>query len=265
MTVEFLFLLSPNNSGTTVIGQYLQSQTGGYLPPFGNQEGQMAPAVRDMMRKAPWNPDEPFDWAFIRAEWEKLARAAGNPLFIECSPPNLIRTEGIRPAFDGIARYLVSISSPYSFIASNLFNYTGPPVRPETLTTMTEAWITRAGRLRAECQAHPDTPRINYEAFCADPTVVNRALDLPVIEDAVIRGKGNMPIGRIVDLTARNLAFLDFGEWDRVNAMLSDHTDLLDFFGYTLSPGEALIEHSAAFPAQFHAGIIRRSKWNARK
>ena len=46
----YLFLISPNNSGTTVMSQYIAQRFDFYLPPFGNNEGQFAPAVESMMR-----------------------------------------------------------------------------------------------------------------------------------------------------------------------------------------------------------------------
>ena len=71
--VRFVFLFCPNHSGTTVLSQYLASQMSGYLPPFGNNEGQMVPALKPMMREQPWNKDQVYDWDHIRACWETLA------------------------------------------------------------------------------------------------------------------------------------------------------------------------------------------------
>ena len=47
--LRVFFVFSPNNSGTTVISQYLASQIDGYLPPYGNNEGQMVPEVKAMV------------------------------------------------------------------------------------------------------------------------------------------------------------------------------------------------------------------------
>lgn len=262
MGVEFLFLFSPNNSGTTVIGQYLETQTHGYLPPFGYFEGQMAPSVKEIMRADPWNPEQVHDWSFIRREWATLADEAGKSLFIECSPPNIMRTEQIRSAFTDAAHFLVSTSSPYSFVASNIYNYVRPPLGPTTLKTAAEAWAMRAARLMADCMAHPDTPRITYEAFCKDCTTVNRALGIGVQPFGKLKGKANNPVSRIVDMSNRNLAFLTFDEWDQVNEVLEEHRPLVDFFGYEIRPGEELIVEATATPALFHAGILRRLSWD---
>ncbi|WP_428929916.1 hypothetical protein [Marinibacterium sp. SX1] len=265
MAVDFIFLLSPNNSGTTIIGQYLQGQTGGYLPPFGNHEGQMAPAVRDAMRSKPWDPDHKLDWAWIRDEWTKLAEEAGQSLFIECSPPNLLHVDAIREAFGDRARCLFSITSPYAYISSCLYNYSFPPMAAHKMGKRAREWVFKAETQRRFIEQFPDIPRIRYEDFCADPTIVNQALDLDTVTATDLRGKANEAITEIVELSARQFAFLTFAEWDRVNGVLAQHEDLLDFFGYTLRPGRELLTQAAGDPALMHAGILRRTRWDMRK
>ena len=266
MTVNFLFLLSPNNSGSTIISQYLAAQTGGYLPPFGNNEGQMAPGVRALMRDRPWNRRQHWDWGPIRAEWTRLAEAAGKTLFIEASPPNIVRTEAIRRAFGGEARFLLSVSGPYSFIASMVFNYLHPPLDPAALRKAARQWIVRVERIRQDQLAHPDTPRMSYEAFCADPTLANRLLYIPV-RDATppLPGKRNAPVGQILDLTKRGLAFLTAEEWDIANEVLGGRPDLTEFFGYDLAPGAELVGMARSDAALLEAGLGRRAKFEARR
>ena len=74
MTISYIFLFSPNFSGTTIISQYLNNNIiNSYLPKYGNNEGQMAPSVRNIMRKKPWDENVNFDWNFIKNEWDNLA------------------------------------------------------------------------------------------------------------------------------------------------------------------------------------------------
>lgn len=261
MTVEFLFLFSPNNSGSTIIGQYIESQTGGYLPPFGNNEGQMVPGVKAEMRAKPWQPGGEMNWSKIRKIWEDLAGDADKGLFIECSPPNIMRIDAIRTAFGDRARFLYSVASPYAFVASALYNYYRAPMSLTKITRLAQTWVERAGAVRAGIESDPKSPRITYETFCADPGIVNDALGLERRSVADFEGKSNEPMRRIVDLSRRHQAFLTFAEWDQVNRVLEAHTDLMDFFGYTLTPGEDLLADSAKSPALFHAGLLRRSRW----
>jgi hypothetical protein len=265
MSIKFLFLFSPNNSGSTIIGQYLETQTNGYLPPFGNNEGQMAPGVRKIMRKDQWKADHDMPWPEIRDAWSDLARQAGKDLFIECSPPNILRVTSILKSFGEEARCLFSIASPYSFIASILFNYNTPPLRPPMLARAAESWVLRAQALKEGSEAHPEFPRMRYEDFCEDPTIVNRALGLEVKARETIAGKGNDPLSEIIDLSPRHHAFLSFSEWEQVNAVLSKHESLMEFFGYSLIPGQLLIEKCAETPAMFHSGLIRRVQWEQKQ
>lgn len=266
MSVEFIFLFSPNNSGSTIIGQYLESQTGGFLPPYGNYEGQAAPGVSDEMQAKKWKTDQQMDWPRIRAYWSGLAQDAGKPLFIECSPPNIVRVEEIRAAFGENMRGLFSITSPYNYLASTLFNYQRPPapkkqVNSSVIKRRIDRWVLRANSLRKSILANPELPRITYEGFCADPGCVNEALGIERQSVTKLKGKANDPVTEIVDLTARNYAFLTFSEWDRANACLEPHQELLEFFGYGTIPGQKMLEISARDPALFHAGLARRAQW----
>lgn len=264
MTVNFLFLFSPNNSGSTIIGQYIAQQTGGYLPPFGNYEGQMVPLVRPEMRTTDrWNPEREMGWPRIRKIWTELAEEAGKDLFVECSPPNIMRVDSILSAFGPESEHLFSISGPYSFIASTIFNYYQTPVTSEMLRIETLNWIERAEAMRTFLTANPESPRIRYEDFCDDPAVVNRALGLAVKPRSKLNGKWNDPIQQVIDLSHRQHAFLVFAEWEEVNEILREHESLLRFFGYEVIRGQDLVRNSAAHPELFHAGIIRRAQWEA--
>lgn len=264
MNVKFLFVLSPNNSGSTVIGQYIEAQTGGYLPPFGNFEGQMAPGVRAAMRPDHWDPTKELDWSLIRKEWTALAESKDKELFIECSPPNILRLDAIRPAFDDVASYLFSISSPYPFIASTIYNYERAPLAERQLQKRAQEWIFRAQWMKRNVEKHPDIPLFRYEDFCANPGVINHAMGIKAKPIAGIRGKKNEPVREIVDLTARHLAFLSFSEWDAVNEALGESEALLEFFDYRIVPGQKLIEDACEAPALMHAGLLRRTRWESR-
>lgn len=264
MNISFIFLFSPNNSGTTIISQYLQRQTGGYLPPFGNNEGQMAPSVRSVMRKNPWNPNVKFDWNWIRSEWSKLALNGNKSIFIECSPPNLVRAAEIRKAFGDASTFISSISNPYSFISSYIYNYESPPITPKMVEQATNQWLFRAEKLRADLLLNPTTIRTSYEEFCAAPEILNRNLGIPSREIKDLSGKSNDPIRTIVDLSLRNWAFLDSSEWGAANRVLKQRGDILTFFGYEIISGNRLIEKSHSDVGKFRAGILRRSQWNAK-
>lgn len=265
----YFFLFAMNNAGTTAMSQYLAARAGAYLPPFGNNEGQKAPKVRRIMRHSPWDPAQRFDWAEVHRLWEALRAASGKRIFVEASPPNILRVADIRAEFDGCARYAFSICDPYMQIASTLYNYTSPPMGAGDLCSKAEAWLQRARALRAGIEANPDIPLVSYEAFCADPEALCRAFGLPPADapagpgtEVAIGGKHTGTYRRVRNLAARNLGFLAFDEIDAITEMLAPHADLLARFGYAPKSGEAVIEALwQAAPALVHAGVLRRIQW----
>lgn len=259
--IDYLFLFTPNNSGTTVMCQYLAAQTGGYLPPFGNNEGQMAPAVRAMMRERPWDADRQFDWAFIHGEWDRLARAAGKTLFVEGSPPNLMRIDAIRAEFGDRARLACSLCNPYMQIASSAYNYRKPG--EVKLAGLARLWLRQAGTIAAALAADPALRLVRYEDFCADPTRLNAAFGLPVVTGAAIAGKWNTRDTAIRNAAARTIAFLTAGEIDRITALLAPEAALLAGFGYAPESGADCLARLAGEADLFAQGLERRRLWEA--
>lgn len=258
----FCFLFTPNNSGSTVISQYIAAQIGGYLPPFGNNEGQMAPAVRAMMRRRPWRRDTVFDWGAIRSAWEALRDEAGAAVFVEASPPNLVRVDHIVAAFGGDARYLMSVSNPYLFIGSRLYNYGAPPMSEAAPAAAARAWIKRARFVRRWRAAYPAMPLVTYEGFCADPASVNAALGLPVRPTPALAGKATTGERRIRDMTAAAIGFLTAPELDRASEALAEAAEDMAALGYETTPGDALLSAAeAAAPDLLARGLDRRAGW----
>lgn len=261
MSTEYIFLLCMNNAGTTVMSQYLASQIDAYLPPFGNNEGQTAPAVREMMRRRPWSEGTKFDWAFIKAEWDKLRIESGKTTFIEASPPNIMRLGQIRSHFDAHSTYVFSISNPYVQIASCAYNYLEPPLTRRSLRKTAEKWLEKAEKMITNMSENPDIPLVKYEDFCTDPTAFNRALNLPVQDDVEISGKRNTRITEIKDQTYKNVAFFDESEINLISSALAERADVVEHFGYEIRDGADLLNAAARDYPQVHSGLVRRARW----
>jgi hypothetical protein len=260
--IRYIFLFGPNNSGTTVSCQYLAAQTGGYLPPYGHNEGQMAPAVRAMMRHQPWRKDTQFDWHWIRGEWDGLCRDAGKGLFIEGSPPNLMRVNHIRQVFDGSASYVFFLSNPWMQIASEMYNYATAERR--SVESFMQQWLFKAAQIRQAMQSNPDIPLVTYEAFCAQPSVLNQALALPERAITPLAGKRAGDAAEIRDMSARNIAFLRAEEIDRINESLSSDPEILRAFGYEIFPSCDLLQRMSQQVVLFADGLKRRREWDRR-
>ena len=262
----YYFIFSPNNSGTTIMSQFLASQVDGYLPPFGNWEGQMAPTVLPMMRQDPWNSNIAFDWKFIKQEWDVLFRDSGRDIFIEASPPNMLRVKEILAHFGDEMKAVFSMSCPYGQIASNIKHYTRPLVTAGTLKIFTDAWIQKARAQRENVGAYGQFPRLSYEAFCRDPAILVRAFGhecaSPVDPKKVrLIGKRDTNLSSIMDLNVKNRSFLSISEILQISDWLEPHTDLLQFFGYTTKDVDELDKDALAHPSLAMAGVIDRVNW----
>lgn len=222
------------------MSQYLTARLeNAYLPPFGNNEGQFAPSVKSIMRKNPWNSDSEFNWDYIKSEWDNLAIASDKKLFIEASPPNIMRVASILRVFPS-CKYLFSISSPYSFIASHAFNYNSEklPLR-QMIQEASAAWIKKANVQKLNIDTFGSRASVmTYEEFCANPECIFKKLQidnqLVSDKDVILKGKSNSRFSRIADMLPKHLAFLGASGIIQVNEILSQEVQLLEFFGYKL-------------------------------
>ena len=222
------------------MSQYLTARLeNAYLPPFGNNEGQFAPSVKSMMRKNPWNPDSNFNWDHIKSEWDNLAIESDKKLFIEASPPNIMRVASILKVFLG-CKYLFSISSPYSYIASHAFNYNTEKLPLRKMIQQASAqWIKKANVQKLNIDTSGGGARVmTYEEFCENPECILEKLQidnqLVSDKDVILKGKSNSSFSRIVDMLPKHLAFLGASGIMQVNEILSQEVQLLEFFGYKL-------------------------------
>ncbi len=295
MTISYIFIFSLNNSGTTAMSQYLEANLdNSYLPPFGNNEGQVVPKVKNIMRnKKVWDPKSYFDWKTIKNYWDEIAIASGKSIFIEASPPNMMRVKSILQTFKN-SKYIFSISSPYSYVSSTLYNYEYSFKKTKTIKIIneldfnqaiikkTENWIKRATVQRKNIETFGRRgQRTSYEEFCAKPDTFLKKLNInpkeikhntflkklninpKEIKHKVphISGKKNTKVKEIIDMLPKHLSFLGLGGIQAVNSILVRHQELIDFFGYKpLSIKDANIILSENFLLALEGQDRRREK-----
>lgn len=257
--IDYMFLFAPNNSGSTIMSQYIASQVDGYLPPYGNNEGQNLPELRKIMKPHRWTRTFSGRWKRIRQVFDTYRNGA---IFVEASPPNIARVGTIRKNFDGSAKYLFSICNPYQSIASSVFNYGEPPIEPE-IERVSTRWLERAAMIRQAMADNPDIPFLNYETFCDDPSSFNRLFGLDPVPYAPLQGKKVTQMSEIRNLSARTISFLSESEIDLVTEQLTRRRDLVEFFGYRLESGAEMLASFAGKDEDIAAGRHRRAKWQA--
>ena len=248
----FYFLFIPKFSGSTIMSQTLANAVNGYLPPFTNNEGQMAPGVKKIIfAQDRWDPSVDYDWISIKHEWLSLLHQSKKNIFIEGSPPNLMRLASIQKHFSDQMRGVISISSPYLQISSAIKKKYQAMIAKDKLDPnskipkklMKEAisfWVAMAKAQRNNIQANPSMPVVTYEQFCANPNIlinafspnIDASTDQPLITKA--KGKKYTGIGEIMDMTCKNLSFFSLKEISSLTKLLRPHKRLIHFFGYDL-------------------------------
>lgn len=239
----YLFLLTINNSGSTAFSNFLATSPSVYLPPFGNNEGQMHPQVKPLMRnQQQWRPDFPVAWDQVKPIWDQLLEESGKSIFLEASPPNIIRAEAIRQAFPG-SRFIVFLNNPYSFCGSMWFRYCTQDDKRAYMAASARKWVERAKMQLKNLQSIDDALFVSYERFCDDvPGVrvemLERIPQLGALDaEAVVKVKGRAaPVRNMND---RNIALVGSEHLKAVNQVFEGNRDLLTHFGYDLmEPGE---------------------------
>lgn len=231
----YLFLFCINNSGSTAIARFIASAGNVYLPPYGHGEGQFVPSVRPVMRAAPWVEDVSLPWPMIRRRWDELLRASGKDIFLEKSPPNLMRAPDIARHFPD-ARFLVSLADPYSYCGSCWYRYCHHADKAGFLRRMAGEWLVKAQWQRRNLETLPQALRLSYEQFCADPSGAAALIRGLVPElgpiDPAARVTVKRDTGPIVNTNARNILLIERGHLAAVGEVLATRPDLLEYFGY---------------------------------
>ena len=268
-TDPFFFIITPNNSGSTVFSQFIANNIPlSFLPPHGNNEGQWIPEVVNMMRNNPWSPETKMDWEFIKDTWKTYLNESKKQIFVESSPPTMVRLNSLLKTFRPRGMVLF-ISNPYLQIASCIHRYSKNESIGVAAKRFTESWLEKAKIQAHNKSLHPSTPLITYEFFCTNPVqACNQALssiecqDIPSSVNLTIEGKKNTMINTIIDMTPRHLSFLGKEGVSIINEIITSQIDVVEFFGYSaLEPTQIDMILAANKPLE-SVGIKNRAEWD---
>jgi len=105
----YLFVLCPPYSGSTVLWKLLSTSGNVSALP---DEGQFLPELKEIMRERPWDSGHTLPWPEIKRVWESYWDR-DKPVWLEKSPPNLIRTRDILAHFQP-AKFVIMVRNPYA-------------------------------------------------------------------------------------------------------------------------------------------------------
>ena len=260
-----LFVVAPNNSGSTFLHAALAAGAGAWALPAEGQaiSGYAGPVTLRGARLAIW-ADSPrkvalfadparHDWERNRKTWYFHARAkrADASVFVEKSSQHVLQVPQLASHFAD-ARFLFMVRNPYAVCEGICRNYRRRFGGPSGADLRLEA---RAAKHVVNCLAHQranvDADQASaagsrgiaftYEQMCADPVALARRIErlAPALGEVDLRPalpvKGryreplrNMNGGQIATLAPRQIATF--------NATFEAHRTLLDYFGYDLLP-----------------------------
>ena len=226
------------------MSQYIASLVNNsYLPPFGNNEGQNAPKLKTFLPQNRWNTEKEIDWEYVKQVWTELLEESGKSVFIEASPPNMVQVKEIFECFSP-KNFLFSISSPYSFVGSTLFNYEKNKSTKNRINKACQRWIRFAKLQMANINKYGYSKEITtYEKFCANPdslidiifkTQEEKNFYINKLSNKKIMGKNNDKLTDIVNMQPKHLAFLGIKIINYISKQIAPHQEVLDFFNYKI-------------------------------
>lgn len=120
---EYLFLLSPPFSGSTLLNEILSSSKNvSCNNNIGLREGQHLPKVnRILFTDDRWNPEKKIDWNQIHCIWKKYWDTS-KPVLLEKSPPNICRALNIEKEFSP-SKFICLVRNPYAQAEGNMRRY----------------------------------------------------------------------------------------------------------------------------------------------
>lgn len=249
-----LFLLAPNNSGSTFLAAALADCARAWSLPREGQHvtGFHGPSSRGTGTRLLWAADpesvalfaDPaaYDWARIRRAWEFHARAPhpGADTLVVASPPFLLIADQLAAEFPGAA-FLIMVRNPYAAAEGIIRRGAAAgPVAPG------DSLATAAARHIAAALAAQEANRValgnraaffTYEAMCAAPEAVAARIaalapelaDLDLARARPVKGRYDEPLR---DMNAEQIARLTPGQFADLDAIFAAHRPLLARLGY---------------------------------
>ncbi|MEH6660727.1 MAG: sulfotransferase [Parasphingorhabdus sp.] len=247
-----LFIISPNNSGSTFLRRSFEfSDKVWWLPREGqHMPGFVGPYTRDTHDALIWNAStdrraryrDPaaYDWEQTRRAWYFWARSRSveAPVFVTSSPPFLLNLDSLERHFND-ARFIFLTRDPYAVAEGILRRPIEHLARGEDKYRMVANHIGHCFRWQlGNIATHGATAlRLTYEDMTDDPdgTAARMRAFIPMIDDYSLDHP--IPVKQRYFETVRNMngeAFsrLNYDVVDRLRAGFADFADAIEALGY---------------------------------
>lgn len=248
-----LFLISPNNSGSTFLRRALAlshhvwslQREGQHMPGFAGPSTRGTGASLIWASSDKWidlfSDPAAFDWQRTRRAWYFHA-SAHDPeasVLAVASPPFLLQVDQLAAAF-GDARFLFVLRNPYAMVEGICRRADRQPIAPgdDIRTVAARHAVACFERQRDNLARHGDRGTyFTYETMCDAPGEVERAIIalVPALSDLQLDRK--IKVKSIYDEQLRNMnpdqiARLTPEDLCVINRVFDERRELFDAFGY---------------------------------
>jgi len=233
--IKFVFVLCPAQGGSTILTELLSTSINvSLINNKGTKEGQTLPTVRKMMfdHNDRRSVNRKFDWEYIKKEWLKYWDMS-KPLLLEKSPSNIFRAFEIQMTFQP-AYFICMVRTPYAKLETAKRTHS-------RLSGIAELIIEELTYQKQNIEKLENVLFFTYEELTDYPEKVKNSLIkfLPEFEDINLNFTSkshnfkNKPM-KITNLNKEKISKLNQVDLDEINSVLSNHLELLSFFGYEL-------------------------------
>lgn len=254
-----MFVIGPNNSGTTLLRNLIAANGPCASLPMEGQHtpGFIGPSSRGTGTRLIWasraewiaNFRDPahYDWRETRTAWHVQAAkvddlgAPVKPVFVTSSPPFLLIVDQLRAAFPD-AFFVFLVRDPYAAIEGIIRRAGQQPLSGnENIAEVAARHISACLQYNLQnIEKHRDVGiALTYEDLCADPAQAARKIgalvpDLADLQfDAQVPVKG-VPAAAIANKNAEQIARLTTEELEKANGVFKYHIHTMARFGYHL-------------------------------
>lgn len=248
-----LFIVAPNNSGSTVLRNAISASPAAWSLAREGQHvpGFSGPSTRGTGTRLIWasRPEglarfaapDAYDWTRTRRAWHFQARSGGEApsVLVVSSPPFLFTVDALAEAFEA-SRFVFLVRNPYAIAEGILRRASEQPIEPgEDIRTLAARHVIACfEQQRRNVEAHRhDGLLLRYEDLCADPDTAAARLsglmpplgELDLRAGAPAKGLYDEPLR---DMNAQQLAALSPQDIAILNRLFEPAAELLAWFGY---------------------------------
>ena len=232
---QFLFILSPPYSGSTMLNQLISSSDNvSCNNNLGTREGQLLPGVKHFMfQKDRWDENVQYPWKKVRKIWLKYWDYS-KPIFLDKSIPNIMRVDEIEKVFSPI-KYMCMVRNPYAQV--------------EGLMRRNKQDAKSAAEFAIKCLYYQSKNRkrknilfLTYEQLCDNREEISQRMIkfMPELSDLDMnieltshnfKTEGKM---KMVNLNDEKIAKISETDFEIINSIFEKDKDLLKEFGYKI-------------------------------